>query len=341
MDQAESRAWRVRFTVPVVLVLITHVVGTLGFWFTWGTERASWFDALFMTFTTVTTIGYGEVHPLSTAGRVVAMGVATTGMASLFYLFTTTMEFMVNAQLRGRFGKRKMQSRVDKLSGHFIVAGLGRVGRQAAAELGEAKVAFVALDADSNAVNQALERGDLGLFGDAADDDTLKRAGIERAKGLIVTTASDATNLFVIMTARLLNPKLFIVSRAGDEASVAKLLRAGADRAMSPYAVGGRRLAHMMLTPRVVDFFETALKAGDHSLNIGDILVTEIMMAAGKSLAQLRAGQDAGATVLAVLRAGEVNASPRGDFTLAAGDRLLALGTSEQLERLEALMSTA
>jgi voltage-gated potassium channel len=110
---------------------------------------------------------------------------------------------------------------------------------------------------------------------------------------------------------------------------------------MSPYAVGGRRLAHMMLTPRVVDFFETALKSGDHSLNIGDILVTEVMMAAGKSLGQLRAGQDAGATVLAVLRAGEVNASPRGDFTLAAGDRLLALGTSEQLERLEALMATA
>lgn len=340
MDKAESNAWRVRFTVPVVMVLVTHVFGTLGFWLTWGTDRASWFDALFMTFTTVTTIGYGEIHPLSTAGRLVAMGVAATGMASLFYLFTTTMEFMVNAQLRGRFGKRRMQSRIDMLKGHFIVAGLGRVGRQAASELHEAKVPFVALDTDIRAVDQAIERGEFGLYGDATTEESLKRAGIERAKGLIVTTESDATNLFVIMSARQLNPKLFIVSRAGDEATVAKLLRAGADRAMSPYAVGGRRLAHMMLSPRVVDFFETALKAGDRSLNIGDILVTQGMSAAGRTLAGLRAGQEAGATVLAVLRSGEVNASPRGDFTLATGDRLLALGTAEQLERLERLMET-
>ena len=167
----------------------------------------------------------------------------------------------------------------------------------------------------------------------------LERAGIRRARGLIATTANDATNMYIVLSARVLNPKLYIVSRAVDETSVPKLTRAGADRAISPYAIGGHRLAHLILSPTVVDFFETALRRGDESLNIEAVAVGAESQAAGRSLEALAVRQATGATVLAIMRDGNPVVNPPGDMTLAAGDRLLALGTREQLRQLEAIVS--
>src|SRR5262249_40743171 len=187
-------------------------------------------------------------------------------------------------------------------------------------------------------VQYAESHGYLILAADATDDAVLEHAGVRRARGLIVTTANDATNMYIILSARVLNPDLYIVSRAVDDASVTKLARAGADRAISPYAIGGHRLAHLILKPAVVDFFETALRSGRAALNIEDLAVPTGKPIVGQALGQLDIRRVTGARVLAVMRDGTPIASPPGDFALGKGDRLLALGTGEQLARLDELI---
>lgn len=335
----ERRAVLLRLRLPLALLAFTHVVGTAGFRYVWrGLPEVTTFDALYMTFMTVSTIGFTEMHPLGTGGRLLTMLVAATGMGSLFYTFTVALEYAASDAGRVARRRRKMQSTLDALAGHFIVAGIGRVGREAATELAQAKVPVVLVDPSEQVVERAAQLGCAWVRGDATDDATLLAAGVARARGLIVTTSSDATNLYVILSARLLNAKLFIASRAVDESSVPKLLRAGANRAISPYAIGGRRLAQLQLRPGVVDFFDAVLGRGDQRLSIEDTLVPPGGAAVGRSLHDLRLG-DTGVAVLAVVRQGAPISNPRGDVTLAAGDLLLLMGTDEQLRRAERLVA--
>jgi voltage-gated potassium channel len=299
----------------------------------------TWLDALFMTVTTITTVGYGEVKPLDSLGRIFTMIIAIVGVGSLFYTFGVVMEYIVALRLADPTGRRKMDKRIEALNGHIILAGLGRVGRQAGQELAEAHVPFLIVDPAEANVRQAEEHGWLCLQGDATDDAVLERAGVRRARGLIATTANDATNMYIVLSARVLNPKLHIVSRAVDESSVSKLTRAGADRAISPYAIGGHRLAHLILSPTVVDFFETALRRGDESLNIEAVGLATESPAVDRTLEALALRQSTGATVLAIMRDGNPVVNPPGDMALAAGDRLLVLGTRDQLERVERLLT--
>lgn len=320
--------------MPALLLVLTHLVGAAGYRLIWAEHGATLLDALFMTFITITTIGFGEVYPLGSAGRLLTMAIAGTGIGSLFYTFTVLLDYASSEQVRVARGRRRMQKTIDELKGHFILAGIGRVGREAAAELAESGVSFVVVDPGAQVPAFCEELKCPYVQGDATEDATLLAAGIKRAKGLIVTTSSDATNLYVILSARLLNAELLIASRAVDDASVPKLIRAGANRAISPYAIGGRRLAHVMLSPRVVDFLETALTSGNKALNIDDVVVGQ----GGKSIESLQVRARSGATVLAVVRNGQPTANPRGDFELAAGDHLLVLGTAEQLKLVEQLI---
>jgi voltage-gated potassium channel len=341
MEGAATSSLRVRLLIPLGVVVSVLALGTVGYRWLWRDRGGTWLDALFMTVTTITTIGYGEVKPLDAPGRIFTMVIAVVGIGSLFYTFTTVMDYLVAIRLADPRGRRKMERRIGNLAEHVIVAGLGRVGRQAALELAGADVPFVVVDPSPAAARLAEECGYLLLAGDATDDAVLEKAGVRRARGLIVTTANDAANMYIVLSARVLNPKLHIVSRAVDEASVGKLTRAGADRAISPYAIGGHRLAHLILSPAVVDFFETALRRGTEALNIEDLAVAGESPAAGRTLEALAVRSATGATVLAVLRDGNPIANPPSDLTLQAGDRLLALGTTDQLERLEKLIAAA
>jgi voltage-gated potassium channel len=335
----EARSLRIRLLLPLSLLGAVVVTGTLGYYWLWRARGGTWMDALFMTVTTITTIGYGEVRPLDTWGRIFTMTLALTGIGSLFYTLGVVMESLVAARLADPGGRRKMERRIEGLRGHVIVAGLGRVGRQAAQELHGAGTPFLIVDPGQAAAHHAAEHGYLGLEGDATDDAVLERAGVRRARGLIVTTANDATNMYIVLSARVLNPDLYIVSRAVDDTSVTKLARAGANRAISPYAIGGHRLAHLILKPAVVEFFETALRAGKDALNIEDLAVPADSPVVGQTLDALRIRQATGANVLAILRDGSPLVGPPGDFSLACGDQLLALGTGEQLERLDRLIA--
>lgn len=322
-----------RLAVPLAVLAGTHAVGTIGYRILWSDIGGTWLDALFMTFTTITTIGFGEIKPLDGAGRLLTMLVALGGIGSLFYTFTVILDFVTSGEVRSARRARSMQHKIDSLSDHFIVAGVGRVGREAASELRDSGHSFILVDTADYVETLADELGVPSVRGDASEDAVLERAGVKRAKGLIVTTANDATNLYIVLSARLMNPKLFIAARVDEDAAVPKLRRAGADRVINPYATGGRRLAHLLLSPRAVDFFETALRRGKQALAIDEILVVENSTAAGRTLAQLDLGSKTGVTVLAVLRDGATTATPRGDFALAVGDHLLVLGTDEQLAR--------
>jgi voltage-gated potassium channel len=340
METPSPGSLRARLVLPLSLVVGVVAVSTLGYRWLWRDIGGTWLDALFMTVTTITTIGYGEVKPLDSPGRIFTMVVAVTGIGAFFYTFTVAMEHLVAVQLADPRGRRKMERRIAELERHVIVAGLGRVGRQAAAELREADTPFVVLDPSPAATRLAEDRGYLLLAGDATEDGVLERAGVRRARGLIATTANDATNMYIVLSARVLNPALRIVARAADEASVPKLLRAGADRAISPYAIGGHRLAHLILSPAVIDFFETALKRGHEALAIEDVALPSSSHAIGWTLEALQVRQATGASVLAVLREGAPIPNPPPDLTLKAGDRLLALGTSNQFERLAKLIGS-
>jgi voltage-gated potassium channel len=335
-----GRALHVRLVLPLSLVVAVTVVGTVGYYWLWRSQAGTWLDALFMTVTTITTIGYGEVKPLGPAGRIFTMLLAVAGIGGFFYTMGVIMESLVSARLADPAGRRRMERRIEALRGHVILAGLGRVGREAATELARAGTPFVVIDPEPAVVQHADERSYLLLAGDATDDATLERAGLRRASGLVVTTGNDATNMYIILSARVLNPDLYIVSRAMDEASVLKLARAGANRAISPYAIGGHRLAHLILKPAVVEFFETAMRAGDDALNIEALAVTADSPAVGQTLDRLSIRRVTGANVLAVLRDAVPVVSPPGDFAVDKGDQLLALGTREQLVRLERLIAS-
>jgi voltage-gated potassium channel len=336
----DAASLRLRLVLPLGLVVGVVVTGTLGYRWLWRGSGGTWLDALFMTVTTITTIGYGEVKPLDGPARVFTMLIAVAGIGAFFYTFSVVLDHLVATGMADPRGRRRMERRIADLSEHVIVAGLGRVGRQAAAELAEAGAAFVVLDSGPAAARFAEERGYLCVGGDATEDAVLDRAGIRRARGLIATTSNDATNMYIVLSARVLNPRLRIVARATDEASVPKLLRAGADRAISPYAIGGHRLAHLILSPAVVDFFETALRRGPEALAIEDLALPATSGAIGRTLEALAVRQATGTSVLAVLRDGTPIPNPPPDLTLKAGDRLLALGTGDQLARLEGLIAS-
>ena len=331
---------RTRLVLPLSLVVSVVAVGTLGYRWLWRGVGGTWLDALFMTVTTITTIGYGEVKPLDGPGRIFTMMIAVAGIGAFFYTFSVVLDQLVATGMADPRGRRRMERRIAELDGHVIVTGLGRVGRQAVTELAEAGTSFVAVDSGPAAARFAEDRGYLHLAGDATEDAVLERAGVRRARGLIATTANDATNMYIVLSARVLNPALRIVARAADEASVPKLLRAGADRAISPYAIGGHRLAHLILSPAVVDFFETALKRGQEALAMEDIALPLSSGGIGRTLEALSVRQATGASILAVLREGAPIPNPPPDLTLMAGDRLLALGTGDQLERLEKLIAS-
>jgi len=330
---------RVRLLLPAALVVTVTVVGTAGYVLIGQEQGATWLDALFMTVTTITTIGYGEIIHLGSAGRIFTMLIAILGIGSLFYSLTVVMDYLVASRMVDPLGERKVQREIDKIKDHNIVAGLGRVGKQAALELHDSKTPFVTIDPSIEAQHYAHQHGYLHVLGDAADDEVLIKAGIERAKGLIVTTSDDANNLYIVLSARVMKSDLHIVSRAVSEASIPKLERAGADRAISPYAIGGRRLAHLILSPAVVDFFDTVIRRDEQSLNLEGIKVARGSDVAGQSLASLEVLEKTGASVLVILRKENVLPNPSPDTVLLAEDQLLALGTVEELDALEAMMS--
>jgi voltage-gated potassium channel len=312
------------------------LAGTAGFHFI---EGWSWFDGFYMVITTFTTIGYQETHPLSHAGRVFNVGLIIVGVSLVFLAIGSLTQALLEFELGSFFGRRKMEREISRLSDHYIICGAGRVGRSAARELASKGVPFIIVD---QSADRAAGAGDswLTLVGDATQGQTLRDAHIDRARGLVAATTTDATNLYIVLTARELNPQLRIIARASEEDAEKRLLKAGADSVVLPYLFAGQRIARSFLQPHVVSFLDSATTHLEMDLEIGEISVAGASTDAGKTNETSRIRQDCGAVILAINREKKMDFNPSPEDRIEPGDYLIAMCESSQLRQLER-MATA
>ncbi len=322
--------------IPLVLV----VIGTLGYWLL--DRHYSLFDALYMTVITLTTVGYGEVHPLSTVGRIFTIFLLLGGVFSLFFAGTEIVRLVVSGELQAYLGRRYMSRALAGMNQHIVVCGYGRMGRYVCQEFAKQGLPFVIVDRRTDLLEGFRLPNGIALVGDATSDEILREAGVDRARALITVLASDADNLFITMSARLLNEKLFIVARAEADLAERKLVRAGANRVVSPYAIGGFRVAQAVLRPAVVDFIELATRTEHLDLQIEEARIEEGSRLVGESLLASRIRQDLGVIIVAIKKPeGHMQFNPVGEEIIHAGDVLIALGHRQQLDLLEGLAKRA
>jgi voltage-gated potassium channel len=300
------------------------------------------FDAFYMTVVTISTVGYTELHPLSHAGRVFNSFLIFFGVATMFFAIGAVTQISIELELNEFFGKRRTKNMIDKLRNHYILCGFGRVGRGAAEELSRAGVQFVVIDNSEERVERAMKRGMLAVLADATRDETLRDVGIDCAKGLIATLASDADNLFVILSAKTLNPDLELSARVAEEETERKMRRAGATFVFAPYNITGHRMAQAMLRPHVAQFLDFATKDMGLNVVIEQVKVCDGSEFAEHSLAQLQLRRELGVIVLAIRRGdGKMEFNPPADAVIARGDFLIAMGEPANLQRLERLLAAA
>lgn len=328
-----QRIW-LALLVPLLLV----VVGTLGFHLL---EGMSLLESVYLTVISLTTIGYGDIVPKTPAGRIFTMFLVISGVFTLFYAATALIRVVVGGELTEHLGKQQMERALAQRKDHIIVCGYGRMGRLACAEFSREKTPFVVIDKDAEAMRDFDVPFGVGLVGDATEDADLKRAGIERARGLLTVMASDADNLFTTMSAKLLNPALFVVARVESSGSEEKMRRAGANRIVCPYLIGGNRAAQAILRPTVMDFIELATRTEHIELQLEESRVEPNSALAGVSLKDSHIRADLKVIIVAIkTAAGKMNFNPAPETTIQAGDILVAIGHREHLEKLDALART-
>lgn len=324
-----------RFTPIIIGLVVLPTLGTVGYcWL----EGWSFLDALFMTVTTLATVGYSEVHQLSTAGRIFTMGLILCGGVMAAYALTQLGQLVFSGEWRRYWENRRRNRMLAELSNHIIVCGYGRVGRNVVEELKTEGIPFVVIDLNHEKISRVKEMGALGVLGDAAHEGKLREAGIDRARGLVAAAKSDAENVFIVLTARSLRQNLSIVARADVEESEPKLLRAGANRVILPYHITGRRLVTMLLRPDVADFLDEVSHASGMELLLEQIQVAAGSVLAGQTLADAQTSHQFDVTVLACKTSdGKWNCRPRGVTVVEANTQLIALGTQQQLRKLTEL----
>ena len=314
------------------LLLLVMAVGTAGYHYI---EGWTWFDGFYMVVTTLTTIGYQEVHPLSHAGRVFNVFVILAGVSLVLLAVGALSQALLEFELQNFFGRRRMEREIGRLDGHYIICGMGRVGRSVARELARKPVPFVIIENVETKRQRYASENWLVIAGDATQEQIVRQAQIERARGLVAATTTDATNLYIVLTARGLNPRLKIIARASEDGAEKHLLTAGADSVVSPYSFAGQRIAQSLLRPHVVSFLDTATTHLGMDLEIGEIQITRNSAFAGKTIESSRIRQERGVIVLAIKRREGMRFNPAPDERIEPDDCLIAMGEPAQLRQLE------
>jgi len=316
----------------LALILFVIVAGVAGYVII---ERWSFLDALYMTIITLTTVGFSEVRPLSASGRLFTIILIVMGVGTIIYGLTASVEYLLAADLGPRLRERRWRSVVEKLENHVIVCGFGRVGRSAVSALGDIGESVLVIERDENKISTARSEGYPVLAGDATKDETLRLARIDQAKGLITCLGDDAQNLFIVLSARTLNPSMNIVSRNVDPENERKLTRAGADRVISPYLLGGRYMANVLSRPRVTEFIGSVTLDSGLELWLEEMIIDKDSELAGKSVGDANVRHRTGASLVGLVRRSSGDMiSPDGSTILQAEDVLIVLGTREQLTTL-------
>lgn len=316
--------------------LVLLVVGTVGYTLL---LHVSVLDAFYMTVITIATVGFREVAELSEAAKVFTIMIIFAGLGFVGYALTSLVAFLTEGQLRTVWRRRRMDNRIRSLHKHYIVCGAGETAQNVMAQLQAGKVPFVVVDLREDKIHEFHNRGILAILGDPTHEAALEQANIHQAEGLICALSSDTENVFTILTARYLNPNLYIISRAIEPHAHEKLRMAGADRTISPNEIGGRRMAAMVLRPSIFSFLDVVTYAGDEVFNLEEVLLGETSDLNGKSLRDARIPERTGLIVMAIKRSGSRTMvfNPQASETLGTGDSLIVLGNPENVDKLKTL----
>ena len=313
-------------------MLLILVGGTIGYRVI---EGWSFIDSLYMTVITISTVGYGEIHPLSTAGRVFSIFLILSGVGTAFYILTTLVQYIIEGEFGIRIGRQRMEAKIKRMSNHFILCGHGRVGEAIAYVLSQQGAKFVVIDRNEESINKAQEADCLTILGDATKDDVLRKARIDSARGLIVALGDDADNTYTTLAARQLNPTLTIIARANSQDAQRKLQQAGANRVIAPEAIGGHRMAMLALRPAAVEFIETVLFSREQQLLVEEVETGEDSPLIGSTIKEIE-DRFSGVRVLAVKnKDGALVPNPNPQTIIEKATSLTAFGTAEQLRAVE------
>jgi len=313
------------------------LIGTLWYRFV---EGWSWENAAYMTVITLATVGYGETQPLGSRGRLFTIALILLGVINIGYIVNRFTEAIIEGYFQEGIRLRQQRRLMESLSGHYIICGYSRTGRQIAKEFRAEGVPFVVIDSELESVQRAQAEGFVVYQGDATLDDTLLHVGIERAICIVAALPSDAENLYTVLSAKTLNPGIRAIARAGTEEALQKLQRGGADAVISPYITGGKRMAAAALRPQVLDFVDGILSGADRQLYMEEFLLDPaISPLVGQTLQKAKLRSQTGALVLAIRRSdGNLIGGPTGDTVLLPGDTLICMGTAEQLRSLNQIL---
>ncbi len=297
-------------------------------------------DAFYMTVITLTTVGFGEIHELGYAGKVFTVVLIFIGVGVILYIISVVTQFVVEGRIREVFGRHKLEKKIQRLKDHYIVCGYGRVGQTICDILSSDLLKLVVIDKDPNNIERLHKKGFLYVIGEATDENTLIEAGIERAKVLIASLGTDMDNVYVTLSARGINPNLFIMARSGDTGSGKKLLRAGANKVVSPYRIGARRMAQMILRPTVTDFLDLAVMERNINIQMEEIPVNSSSDLIGIPLQDSGIRRDLNLIIIAIKKdSGDMLFNPSSTATIEGGDTVIAVGEGDNLIKLEKLLN--
>ena len=323
--------------IGIILFVLMIIGGTIGFMVTEGWQLT---DALYMTVITLSTVGYGEVKELSFTGRIFTMALIILGVGFVFYLAGSIVQFMVEGRIMKILGRRKLEKKIRAQKNHYIVCGYGRVGSSIYDALRSKPLDIVVIERDPDRASKLNERNILHVAGDATDEENLTAAGVQRARGLIAALKTDSDNVYVTLSARQLNPELFIMARAGEEQSGRKLLAAGANNVVCPYRMGAHRMAQTILRPTVTDFLELTLMDTGRDIQMEEMPVHPASKLINVALQDSGIRQELNLIIVAVKKApGDMLFNPSSQTRLEAGDTVVAIGEKQNLEGLEKLLN--
>jgi voltage-gated potassium channel len=320
-----------KLKVALFGLLLIIVVATLGYHFIEGWDFV---DSIYTAIVTLSTVGYGDFSPQTWEGKLFTVILIIFGVGTMFYTVVLLAETMVETRLRALTGRGKLKKMIAKMKNHYIICGCGRIGHLICQELKADKIDFVVIDDNPEVIQGIEEEGFVYYRGDATQDKTLINAGIKRAKGIVCVLPTDAENLYVILTAKELNQNIFILSRSEEEESEHRLLRAGADRVMSPYTLGGMRMAMAILRPAMLDFIEITTRRQSLELRMEEMPVCDGSPIIGKSLEESEIRHNYGLIIVAVKKdSGKMIFNPLASYIIEKGDKLIAMGEDENVKR--------